>query len=113
MFLFVHLVFAAINIYDVWADSRLKKKGPFVLLILMVPVAGMLTFHRFRRKLGPSEDRMQLIGGSAKEVSGFGSRAVQHIFLNKGLIQRYLQSGNIQDLCETLILPVYKSKVKG
>lgn len=59
MFLFMHLVFATINIYDVWANPTLKKKGPFVLLILIVPVAGMLTFHRFRRKLSPSENTME------------------------------------------------------
>ena len=59
MFLFMHLVFATINIYDAWTDARLKKKGTFVFLILLVPVAGMLTFHKFRRKLSASENTIQ------------------------------------------------------
>lgn len=54
MFLFMHLVFCTINIPELWTERGLKRKAVFALLILVVPVLGILMFHKARRSLGSS-----------------------------------------------------------
>lgn len=50
MFLFLHLVFCTISIYELIFESQLPRKILIAMLILLLPVAGIILFEKERGK---------------------------------------------------------------